>query len=117
VLQPRFEGLVHPSKLYGIMAAGRPTIFVGDCGGETAAILEACACGLSVAAVIARPCAQRSFSLRADAALRARMGAAAREGFDRLYARDKAFTRWTELLHGIARVMTSRSLSAAWSAR
>jgi len=26
-----FEGLLLPSKFYGVMAAGRPTLYVGPC--------------------------------------------------------------------------------------
>ncbi|MEQ1688390.1 MAG: glycosyltransferase family 4 protein [Sphingopyxis sp.] len=33
-LKPELEGLIVPSKLYGILAAGRPYIFVGDTNGE-----------------------------------------------------------------------------------
>src|SRR5262245_3258216 len=35
-LRPALEGLVVPSKFYGIAAAGRPTIFIGDKDGEIA---------------------------------------------------------------------------------
>ena len=98
VLQPRFEGLVHPSKLYGIMAAGRPTIFVGDTAGETAEILKKSGGGTSVASGDAQGLAKAILAMRDDAAARARMGSSAREAFDRAYARDIAFNRWTELL-------------------
>jgi colanic acid biosynthesis glycosyl transferase WcaI len=103
VLQPRFEGLVHPSKLYGIMAAGRPTIFIGDIKGETASILEQCKCGLSVAAGDAQALSRAILSLRDDAALRACMGGSARAGFDRLYTRHAAFSRWTDLVSALRR--------------
>ena len=49
-LRPEFEGLVQPSKLYGIGAAGRPTIFVGDAQGETATILRQGGCGIAIRA-------------------------------------------------------------------
>jgi glycosyltransferase involved in cell wall biosynthesis len=35
-LRPGFEGLVVPSKAYGIMAAGRPMIYQGSANGEIA---------------------------------------------------------------------------------
>jgi glycosyltransferase involved in cell wall biosynthesis len=35
-LLPRLEGLVVPSKLYGICAVGRPTVFIGSLDGELA---------------------------------------------------------------------------------
>ena len=39
-LDPKLEGLIVPSKFYGIAAAGRPTIFVGAKEGEIARLLE-----------------------------------------------------------------------------
>jgi glycosyltransferase involved in cell wall biosynthesis len=39
-LRPGFEGLVVPSKAYGIMAAGRPMIYQGSAGGEIARMVE-----------------------------------------------------------------------------
>ena len=39
-LNPKLEGLIVPSKFYGIAAAGRPTIFIGIEDGEIAHILE-----------------------------------------------------------------------------
>src|SRR5688500_14129654 len=47
-LQPSLEGLIVPSKLYGIMAVGRPVIFVGARDGEVARIIRQCRCGLVV---------------------------------------------------------------------
>ena len=35
-LDPLMEGSIVPSKFYGILAAGKPTIFVGDPNGELA---------------------------------------------------------------------------------
>ena len=46
-LNPALEGLIMPSKIYGIMAAGRPSIFVGDLEGEIAIMLNKFGCGSS----------------------------------------------------------------------
>ena len=48
-LNPAVEGLIVPSKFYGIAAAGRPSIFIGDCKGEISRVLQECNCGLSIA--------------------------------------------------------------------
>jgi colanic acid biosynthesis glycosyl transferase WcaI len=48
-LLPSMEGLVLPSKVYGILAAGRPVVFVGDTEGDVAALVRDHACGISVA--------------------------------------------------------------------
>lgn len=103
VLQPRFEGLVHPSKLYGIMAAGRPTIFVGDAKGETASILESAGAGVSVESGNTAALVAAIGRLRDDRPLCARMGTAAREAFDRFYAMPIAFGRWDDVLREVSR--------------
>ncbi len=48
-LRPELEGLIVPSKYYGIAAAGRPTIFIGDANGEIAALLNRSNTGVVVA--------------------------------------------------------------------
>jgi colanic acid biosynthesis glycosyl transferase WcaI len=101
VLLPRFERLVHPSKLYGIMAAGRPTIFVGDLQGQTAAMLRDCGAGVSVQSGDSRGLAEAILAMRENDAVRRRMGSAAREAFDRLYAMPIALERWHDLLQGL----------------
>ena len=47
-LQPSLEGLIVPSKFYGIAAAGRPTIFIGNKNGEIPRILRKAQCGFSI---------------------------------------------------------------------
>ncbi len=47
-LKPELEGLVVPSKYYGIAAAGRPAIFIGDTDGEIARIIGRSGTGLAV---------------------------------------------------------------------
>ena len=48
-LKPALEGLIVPSKLYGILAAGRPVLFIGDPCGEVARVIGPAGAGLSVA--------------------------------------------------------------------
>jgi colanic acid biosynthesis glycosyl transferase WcaI len=47
-LQPQLEGLIVPSKFYGIAAAGRPMIYIGDSEGEIPRILREGGCGYTV---------------------------------------------------------------------
>lgn len=47
-LQPQLEGLIVPSKFYGIAAAGRPVIYIGDSEGEIPRILREGGCGYTV---------------------------------------------------------------------
>lgn len=47
-LLPSLEGLIVPSKVYGILAAGRPAVFVGDPVGDVAHLLLTEGCGVTV---------------------------------------------------------------------
>lgn len=47
-LQPALEGLIVPSKFYGVAAAGRPMIYIGDSEGEIPRILREGGCGYTV---------------------------------------------------------------------
>ena len=47
-LKPSLEGLIVPSKFYGIAAVGKPSIFIGDSKGEIACLLHDYNCGYSV---------------------------------------------------------------------
>jgi glycosyltransferase involved in cell wall biosynthesis len=101
VLRPEFEGLVHPSKLYGIMASGRPTIFVGDADGESSSILANANAGITVAPGAAKELATAVMKLRDDAGLRSRLGFNARREFLRLYDRGIASRAWEQLLNSL----------------
>lgn len=48
-LLPALEPFVIPSKFYGILAAGRPTLFIGDADGEIGRVVKRHDCGLSIA--------------------------------------------------------------------
>jgi colanic acid biosynthesis glycosyl transferase WcaI len=47
-LIPALEGLIVPSKLYGILAAGRPVTFIGDPDGDVSRVIARAQCGRSV---------------------------------------------------------------------
>ena len=47
-LRPEMVGLLVPSKIYGILAAARPTIYVGPQSGEIHDILRDGRCGVTV---------------------------------------------------------------------
>jgi colanic acid biosynthesis glycosyl transferase WcaI len=44
-LNPKMEGFIVPSKFYGILAAGKPVIFIGDADGEIARDIKRIGCG------------------------------------------------------------------------
>lgn len=98
ILPPRFEGLVQPSKLYGILAAGRPTIFIGSVTGETARILGETHSGVAIATGDARALADAIVRMRDDPRGRTAMGVNAREAFEAAYDMPIALAKWREVL-------------------
>ncbi|MGH8705601.1 MAG: glycosyltransferase family 4 protein [Burkholderiales bacterium] len=102
-LEPKVEGLIVPSKIYGVMAAGRPCIFVGAPDGEVAELLRRHECGIAVhpddpvALVLAVE------QLARDVALRKRMGSNAKRAFDERFTIERALERWREVLESHVR--------------
>jgi glycosyltransferase involved in cell wall biosynthesis len=84
-LEPKLEGLIVPSKIYGVLAAGRPCIFIGAPDGEVAEILRHHDCGATVDPedAVALVVAMEQFA--GDAALRRQTGAHARRASEDLF--------------------------------
>jgi len=97
-LRPELEPYVVPSKLYGILAAGRPAIFIGAAEGEVAAALGRYGCGETVPIGAGADLAGRIVALRDDRERRAAMGARARQGFEAQHRRGDAIDAWAGLL-------------------
>ncbi|MEJ0005135.1 MAG: glycosyltransferase family 4 protein [Steroidobacteraceae bacterium] len=98
-LLPSLEGLILPSKLYGIMAAGRPLIFIGDADGEIARVIGEAECGITAAVNDATTVAAAIIRLKLNTESRIAMGGRAREFFLDRYARDKAVKKWLVTLN------------------
>jgi colanic acid biosynthesis glycosyl transferase WcaI len=97
---PFTVGLIEPSKLYGVMAVGRPVLFVGPPGTEAArtvereGIGEVVACGDPASAAAAlRRLLQRGSEL----------GPRARTAFERGYSRSLRTSRFGDLIRSIER--------------
>lgn len=103
-LLPAMEGLVVPSKLYAILASGRPTLHVGDPAGEIAGILAAGEAGFCVPTGDAAALAARIEELAAAPAERVTLGGNARRVFDARFDRRIAFAHWTRLLQEVEKL-------------
>lgn len=97
-LQPSLEGLIVPSKFYGIAAAGRPTLFVGDIDGEIPRILRRFKCGYAVATGDARGLAAYIRELRENPERAFAYGANARRALEQHFDRAIAVAKWAELI-------------------
>ena len=98
VLDPAFESLVLPSKLYGVLAAARPTLFIGSVTAETARLLGRADAGVSVATGDAPGAAAALLRLKDDAGERARLGANARRAAKGSYDLPIALAQWEAVL-------------------
>lgn len=97
-LLPQLEGLIVPSKFYGILAAGRPTIFVGDRDGEIARVISEARCGAVVQTGDAAALASAVVQLRDLPELRFASGARARELFASKYTVKRATEQWLDVI-------------------
>ena len=99
-LRPEFEGLIVPSKLFGICAAGRAVVAVCAADGELPRLLVPAGAGVAVAPGDDAALAADITALADDRARTVAMGQAARALLDRSYTRAAAFKRWRDLLDG-----------------
>ncbi len=97
-LLPSLEGLIVPSKLYGILAAGRPIIFIGDPDGDSARVIGEARCGATVAINDGAALAALIRNLQSDPAECAAMGRRSRETFEARHTLDHAVERWLQAL-------------------
>jgi glycosyltransferase involved in cell wall biosynthesis len=97
-LNPKLEGLLVPSKFYGIAAAGKPIIVIADKNGEIARLIEQHGCGTVITPgdVDALVEALRSLSNAPETV--SEMGKRARTMLDAHFTRQQALERWRELL-------------------
>ena len=97
-LRPDLESLVVPSKFYGIAAAGRPVIFIGDADGEIARLVQAHECGVVVVSGDGRMLAATLKQLEENRGLTLQMGVNARALFEKMFEKQHAFRQWKEVI-------------------
>lgn len=100
-LHPALEGLIVPSKFYGIAAAGRPTLFVGDPEGEIPRILRETGSGYTILIGDSDCLANRILELSLGGEI-LNMGARARIAFDKQFDQEHAFAAWKHLLEKVS---------------
>lgn len=101
-LLPALEGLVVPSKMYGILAAGRPAIFIGDRNGELAHLIREEECGVVVAPGEGLLLAVELRRLKNDDSRLQILGQRARAAFERRFTLESAARKWAQLLNDVS---------------
>lgn len=97
-LRPEMQGLIVPSKVYGILAAGRPCILVGGYDNEVADIILQHQCGFVVHEGDVAGLVAAVLALASDPAQARAMGRRARDAFDGNFGFRLALRRWQRTL-------------------
>jgi colanic acid biosynthesis glycosyl transferase WcaI len=98
---PGFEGVILPSKLYGVLAAGRPAVFVGPERSEIARIIQENSCGVVVPNGNSEGLVRVIDEIRRDPALGLALGHRGRKALEAKYSMRHACEAWHELIHRI----------------
>jgi glycosyltransferase involved in cell wall biosynthesis len=92
------EGLIVPSKFYGIAAAGRPMLYIGDNEGEIPQLIRSGQCGFSVEAGQGREAEAIISKLAGDSTICSRLGDRARALFDHRFQKSVAERAWQKVI-------------------
>jgi len=97
-LLPILEGLIVPSKVYGILAAGRPVLFVGDEHGEVARLIGSAQAGATVGVGDARELVRQIVELKCDGKRRESIGLNGYGLYRDRFTPQRALGRWSAVL-------------------
>jgi len=111
-MSPSFEGIILPSKFFGALAAGRPTIFIGPQWTEVALIIADHRCGFVVdngdhvglVDVIQR--------LRLDVGEALAMGVRARRALESSFTMERSCQNWWDTVLAVLRPSSEHALGA-----
>jgi colanic acid biosynthesis glycosyl transferase WcaI len=96
--KPEFEGLLFPSKFYGIAAVGRAIIAITSKRSEIAKLIEQYHCGLVIEEGDGKTLAVELKRLKATPELCSAMGAHARAMLGARFTRAQAIDAWAQTL-------------------
>ncbi|MEO8382626.1 MAG: glycosyltransferase family 4 protein [Acidobacteriota bacterium] len=97
-LLPSLEGLIVPSKFYGVLAVARPVIFIGAHDGELARLIDVARCGVVVDPGDLEGLVRAIQMLATDRAEATAMGLRGRELYLHRFAPKHALQAWERLL-------------------
>ena len=101
-LRSDVAGLVVPSKIYGILAAGRPTLYVGPAEGEVFEIISTNRCGAHVPNGDAAALVAAIQRYRTDDVLRQEEGDRARKVFESRFTKRRAIGQFSAALEALS---------------
>jgi glycosyltransferase involved in cell wall biosynthesis len=112
-LKPALEGLIVPSKLYGIAAAGRPIIAISAADGEIANLVRNNNCGRTIEPGEGEKLAAAILELSRNPEQLATMGQNARAMLDAQFTRRAAFKRWCAVLDEVGITLDRSAVNSA----
>lgn len=98
MLDPRFDEVLVPSKVYSALAAGRPLLFLGNTDNELARLVREHDIGVVVALEDSAGIANAIRELAGQPARCQAMGDRARQLFDQKFSRPQVMNRWLALI-------------------
>lgn len=99
-LREGFEGLMVPSKFYGVLAAGRPVVYEGSDVGEVARVIVEERCGVVVSPGDVRALEQSLLDYLEDGEKVAEQGARARAAYETRFYPDVLVRRYVDAIMG-----------------
>ena len=102
-LRPELEGLVVPSKLYGVLAVGKPIIFVGSEHGEVARFIKEYDVGRAVGVGKVVDLVESILFFYRRSQELGRVCRSARGLVERKYSRESSLEKWREILASVDR--------------
>lgn len=93
-LQPELEGLIVPSKFYGIVAVGRPVIFVGSSTGELARHISTHRCGTTISPGDADSLANYIMNLKEDSQQQRTISENSKQLGSTIFTRSNSIRAW-----------------------
>jgi glycosyltransferase involved in cell wall biosynthesis len=97
-LRRRMPGLLVPSKIYGILAAGRPTLYVGPADGEVFDIIASGRCGVRADNGDAEAVAREILRYERSEELREEQGRRARKLFEERFTKEHGLNAFKRLI-------------------
>ena len=111
-LNPQLEGLIVPSKFYGIAAAGKPIVVIGDPTGELANLVRDYGCGAVIKSDNSRLLAQVLQNWSTEPQTIAALGMRARQMLDERFTRQQGLARWSELINQLGQSHSDKHFNA-----
>jgi len=99
LMLPGYEGIILPSKFYGILAAARPAVFVGPAESEVAKVIREVHCGFIISNGDSKRLVQVIKQLQSNPQQIAEQGQLGRAALERHYSMQTACKTWRALLH------------------